>query len=124
MISRFRFLSENNIPIPVVGGFLFALVASLLLGQFNIRFGFDMAMKEPMMLAFFSSVGLGADMGMLSKGGKQLMLFIIACFLYLIVQDGIGLMTALSLDLHPLVGLLSGSVTLSGGHATGAAYAQ
>jgi len=124
LVARLRFLSENNIPVPVVGGFLFALAASLLLGQFNIRFGFDMAMKEPMMLAFFSCVGLGADMRMLSRGGKQLLLFIIACLLYLIIQDGIGLMTALSLDLHPLVGLLSGSITLSGGHATGAAYAQ
>jgi ESS family glutamate:Na+ symporter len=124
LVARLRFLSENNIPVPVVGGFLFALVASLLLGQFNIRFGFNMAMKEPMMLAFFSCVGLGADMRMLSRGGKQLLLFIIACLLYLIIQDGIGLMTALSLDLHPLVGLLSGSITLSGGHATGAAYAQ
>ena len=124
LVARLRFLSENNIPVPVVGGFLFALVASLLLGQFNIRFGFDMSMKEPMMLAFFSCVGLGADMRMLSKGGKQLLLFIIACLLYLIIQDGIGLMTALSLDLHPLVGLLGGSITLSGGHATGAAYAQ
>ncbi|RKZ67924.1 MAG: sodium/glutamate symporter, partial [Gammaproteobacteria bacterium] len=101
-----------------------ALVASLLVGYFDIRLGFDMAMKEPMMLAFFSCVGLGADMSMLSKGGKQLLLFVVACLLYLIIQDGIGLMTALSLDMHPLVGLLSGSITLSGGHATGAAYAQ
>jgi ESS family glutamate:Na+ symporter len=124
LISRLRFLSDNNIPVPVVGGFLFALIASLLLGQFGVRFGFDMTMKEPMMLAFFSCVGLGADMRMLSTGGKQLLLFIVACLLYLIIQDGIGLMTAISLDMHPLVGLLSGSITLSGGHATGAAYAQ
>ena len=124
LVARLQFLSNNNIPVPVVGGFLFALLASLLLGQFNIRFGFDMSMKEPMMLAFFSCVGLGADMRMLSRGGRQLLLFIIACLLYLIIQDGIGLATALSLDMHPLVGLLSGSITLSGGHATGAAYAQ
>jgi len=124
LISRLRFLNDNNIPVPVVGGFLFALIASLLLGQFGIRFGFDMTMKEPMMLAFFSCVGLGADMRMLSTGGKQLLLFVIACLLFLIMQDGIGLLTAISLDMHPLVGLLSGSITLSGGHATGAAYAQ
>lgn len=124
LISRLRFLSDNNIPVPIVGGFLFALLASLLLGQFGVRFGFDMAMKEPMMLVFFSCVGLGADMRMLSTDGKQLLLFIVACLLYLIIQDGIGLMTAVSLDIHPLVGLLSGSITLSGGHAMGAAYAQ
>ena len=124
LIARLRFLRDNNIPVPMVGGFLFALIASQLLGQFKIHFGFDMAMKEPMMLAFFACVGLGADMSMLSKGGKQLLLFIEVCLLYLIIQDGIGLMTAISLDMHPLVGLLSGSITLSGGHATGTAYAQ
>ena len=78
LVARLHFLSNNNIPVPVVGGFLFALLASLLLGVFNIRFGFDMSMKEPMMLAFFSCVGLGADMRMLSRGGKQLLLFIVA----------------------------------------------
>ncbi len=124
LTTRLRFLSENNIPTPVVGGFLFALLASFLLGNFNIRFGFDMEMKAPMMLAFFSCVGLGADMRMLFKGGRHLLLFIVACLLFLLLQDGIGLMTALSLDMHPLIGLLSGSITLSGGHATGAAYAQ
>lgn len=66
------------------------------------------------MLAFFACVGLGADMRMLTKGGKQLLLFIGVCLLYLIIQDGIGLITAISLDLHPLVGLLGGSITLSG----------
>jgi ESS family glutamate:Na+ symporter len=46
------------------------------------------------------------------------------CLAYLIFQDGIGVPTAMGLDLHPLVGLLSGSITLSGGHGTGVAYVQ
>ena len=40
------------------------------------------------------------------------------------LQDAIGVATAIGLDLHPLVGLLSASITLSGGHGTGAAYAS
>jgi len=37
--------------------------------------------------------------------------------------SGIGLAMARALDLHPLVGLLGGSISLLGGHGTAAAYA-
>jgi ESS family glutamate:Na+ symporter len=123
VIQHSTFLRNNDIPIPVVGGLLFAIITGLAYGQFGFRLQFDMALKEPMMLAFFASIGLGADMRMLVRGGPQLLLFGVICVVYLIVQDGIGMMTAIGLDLHPLVGLLSGSITLSGGHGTGAAYA-
>ena len=124
VITRFTFLKNNNIPVPVVGGVIFALVTSILYAKFDIRFYFDMSMKDPMMLMFFTTIGLGADLRMLKQGGPQLLIFALVCVLYLIIQDGLGLLAALSMDLHPLVGLLSASITLSGGHGTGAAYAQ
>nr|MBP6683057.1 sodium/glutamate symporter [Halioglobus sp.] len=52
------------------------------------------------------------------------LLFGAVCLVYLVVQDGLGLLAAVGMDLHPLVGLLGGSITLAGGHGTGAAYAQ
>ena len=81
-------------------------------------------MREPMMLAFFTTIGLGADVRLLVRGGPRLLLFGVVCLVYLVVQDGLGLLAALGMDLHPLVGLLGGSITLSGGLGTGAAYAQ
>ena len=122
--ARVGFLRDNNIPIPVVGGLLFAVLTTVFFLGFDLRIGFDMALKEPMMLAFFTTIGLGADFRMLVRGGPRLLVFGVVCVLYLILQDGLGLMAALSMDLHPLVGLLSGSITLSGGHGTGAAYAE
>ncbi|RKZ68528.1 MAG: sodium/glutamate symporter [Gammaproteobacteria bacterium] len=124
VIRHTAFLRNNDIPVPVVGGLLFAVFTGLAYGQFGLHLQFDMALKEPMMLAFFASIGLSADVRMLARGGPQLLLFSVICLVYLIVQDGIGMMTAISLDLHPLVGLLSGSITLSGGHGTGAAWAE
>lgn len=124
IIRHTSVLRNNDIPVPVVGGLLFAIITGLAYGQFGLRLHFDMALKEPLMLAFFASIGLGADMRMLARGGQQLFLFGLICVAYLIVQNGIGMMTAISLDLHPLVGLLSGSITLSGGHGTGAAWAE
>jgi ESS family glutamate:Na+ symporter len=123
VIRHTSFLRNNDIPIPVVGGLLFAVITGLAYGQFGLHLHFDMALKEPMMLAFFASIGLGADLRMLARGGPQLLLFGVICLAYLILQDGIGMLTAIGLDLHPLVGLLSGSITLSGGHGTGAAWA-
>ena len=122
--ARVGFLRDNNIPVPVVGGLLFAVLTTILFLGFDLRIGFDMALKEPMMLAFFTTIGLGADFRLLVRGGPRLLLFGAACVLYLILQDGLGVLAAVGMDLHPLVGLLGGSITLSGGHGTGAAYAE
>ena len=66
---------ENNIPVPVVGGLLFAAFTAVLYGTLDIRPGFDMALKEPMMLVFFATFGLGADLKLLKQGGPRLLLF-------------------------------------------------
>jgi glutamate:Na+ symporter, ESS family len=121
---RIAFLRDNNIPVPVVGGLVFAVLTTIIFLGFDLRIGLDMALKEPMMLAFFTTIGLGADFRLLVRGGPRLLLFAAVCVIYLIVQDGLGLMAAVGMDLHPLVGLLGGSITLSGGHGTGAAYAE
>jgi len=122
--TRIGFLRNNNIPVPVVGGLIFAVLTTIAFLGFDIRFSFDMALKEPMMLAFFTTIGLGADFRLLARGGPRLLLFAGVCLAFLIVQDGLGTMAAIGMDLHPLVGLLGGSITLSGGHGTGAAYAE
>lgn len=122
--ARVGFLRNNNIPIPVVGGLLFAVLTTVIFLGFDLRIGFDMQLREPMMLAFFTTIGLGADFRLLVRGGPKLLLFSLVCAGYLILQDGLGLIAAVSMDLHPLVGLLGGSITLSGGHGTGAAYAE
>jgi ESS family glutamate:Na+ symporter len=122
--ARVGFLRDNNIPVPVVGGLLFAVLTTVCFLGFDLRVSFDMALKEPFMLAFFTTIGLGADARLLQSGGPRLLLFAGVCLLYLVLQDAIGVVAALSMDLHPLVGLLSSSITLSGGHGTGAAYAE
>ncbi len=124
VVGRVAALRDNNIPVPVVGGILFALAATVSYLAFDVQVAFDMALKEPLMLAFFTSIGLGADLRLLARGGPQLLVFAAVCVAYLILQDGLGVAAAVGLDLHPLVGLLSASITLSGGHGTGAAYAE
>jgi ESS family glutamate:Na+ symporter len=124
VLARIGFLRNNNIPVPIVGGILFAVLTSILYARFDTQISFDMALKDPMMLIFFTTIGLTADVRSLRRGGPQLLLFASVCLAFLIVQNGLGVLVSLGLDLHPLFGLLSSSITLSGGHATGAAYAE
>jgi len=122
-VARTGFLRNNDIPIPVVGGILFALATTFLYLGADVGLSLDVEMRTPLMLAFFTTIGLGADLRMLAHGGPRLIVFAGLCFLYLVLQNGIGMIVALGLDLHPAVGLLGSSITLSGGHGTGAAYA-
>jgi ESS family glutamate:Na+ symporter len=45
-------------------------------------------------------------------------------FPFLIMQDALGILLAQLLGFNPVLGLIAGSITLAGGHATGAAYAD
>jgi ESS family glutamate:Na+ symporter len=121
LVSRVGFLRTYNIPEPVAGGLVVALLL-LALRLFDIKVQFDTSLQMPLMLAFFATIGLNADFASLKKGGRVVGVFLLVVGGLLIVQNamGIGLATALGLD--PLMGLLTGSVTLSGGHGTGAAW--
>lgn len=117
-------LRNNNIPEPVVGGIAFALGNSILYSLAGVSIAFDMTLKTPLMLVFFTTVGLGASIKLLVRGGPKVFLFLLLATVYLMVQNTTGVALAYATDLHPLLGLLAGSITLSGGHGTGATYAD
>ena len=73
---------------------------------------------------FFAGVGMCADLRMLKQGGKALVIFLLVLLPFIIVQNAVGVAVAKLLDLHPIFGLVGGSITLVGGHGTGAAYAE
>ena len=121
---KISFISNNNIPEPVVGGIAFAIFSAVLYSYFNVTFQFDMALKTPLMTVFFTTVGLGASFSLLIKGGPKVALFLGVATVYLFLQNAVGVSIALATDMDPLMGLIGGSVTLSGGHGNGATYAD
>ena len=122
--SKIAFLRNNNIPEPVIGGILFSLFAAFLYSVFSVNFQFDMSLKNPLMTMFFTTVGLGASYSLLLKGGPKVVLFLGVATLYLLVQNALGVSLAVATGMDPLMGLIGGSVTLSGGHGNGATYAD
>lgn len=121
LVTRVGFLRAYNIPEPVAGGLVVALVLLALRG-FDVEVRFDTSLQTPLMLAFFATIGLSADFASLKKGGRVVGVFILAVTGLLLVQNAMGIGLASLLGLDPLMGLLTGSVTLAGGHGTGAAW--
>ncbi|MGU3308023.1 sodium/glutamate symporter [Pseudomonas sp. M5A4_2d] len=123
LVARIGFLRAYSIPEPVAGGLLIAALLVLLRALTGVEVRFDASLQAPLMLAFFATIGLNADFASLKKGGRVLGLFLLVVTALLVVQNAMGIALATALGLDPLMGLLAGSVTLSGGHGTGAAWA-
>jgi ESS family glutamate:Na+ symporter len=118
-------LSNYNIPDPITGGILFAVLALVLTLFASFEISLDLTVKPTLLLLFFASIGLTADLRLLAQGGVKLAIFLLAvCIPFVIVQNIAGVALALGLDLHPILGLVAGTITLVGGHGTGAAYAE
>ncbi|MCL1095336.1 sodium/glutamate symporter [Shewanella kaireitica] len=117
------FFKKYNIPEPIIGGLVVAAITTLLHFQ-NITLKFSLPMQNTLMLMFFSTVGLAASYKLLAKGGKKVFIFLAIASVYIIIQNAVGVSLATALGLEPLMGLVAGSITLSGGHGTGAAWSQ
>ena len=117
-------LARYNIPDPITGGLLFAILASALFAPVGFRLAVDQSIKPVLLLMFFAGVGMCADLRTLRQGGRALVIFLIVLFPYVLLQNGVGVVVAQLLDLHAIFGLVAGSITLVGGHGTGAAYAE
>ena len=121
---RVGVLDRFNIPAPVVGGFIFAALALALRQSRLLAMEFDTTLQSPFMVAFFTTIGLGASLALLKKGGPQVLLFWGIASVLAILQNGVGVAIATAMGVDPLIGLLSGSITMTGGHGTGAAFGK
>ncbi len=122
LVAAVRPLQTYSIPEPVVGGLCAALALYAAQAGTGFQVRFDGSLSTPLMLGFFASIGLNADLASLRQGGRPLMKLLAVVVAFLVAQNLVGISLAKLLGLEPLAGLLAGSITLSGGHGTGAAW--
>jgi ESS family glutamate:Na+ symporter len=115
-------LARYNIPAPVAGGLPVAALLALTRDWQPIAF--DSTLQVPLQNTFFASVGFGASVLSLRRGGPLVVVMMILASITAALQNVLGGLTAMALGEHPLLGVLAGSVTLTGGPATGLAFAS
>jgi len=121
-VNKVSILKKYNIPEPVAGGLVAAVITYILFKSSNITVNFDTNIQQIFMLMFFTSVGLSASLVKLKEGGKSLLVFLVCVIVFVLLQNVVGISLAKVLGLDPLIGLITGSVTLTGGHGTAGAW--
>ena len=83
---------------------------------------FDDTLKEVCMVFFFTSVGFQANLKVLKRGGKSLIVFLFLVIMLIVMQNfsAIGLANLIGLD--SLTGMTTGSIPMVGGHGTAGAF--
>jgi glutamate:Na+ symporter, ESS family len=116
-------LDRLAIPAPVIGGLLVAIALAVMKAYGLPVVEFDTTLQQPLMIAFFTSLGFAASVQLLRAGGTQVFILLAMASGLAIVQNLVGTAIALIYGLDPLFGVLTGSMSLTGGPATSLAFA-
>ncbi|MDJ0950283.1 MAG: sodium/glutamate symporter [Alphaproteobacteria bacterium] len=120
--EKIPFLRDFNIPEPVTGGLLASVLVSAVFFATGLEIQFRLEARDVLILYFFTGIGLNADLRTLIAGGRPLAFLLAATLLYMALQNLTGVTMASLLGLSGSVGLLTGTVSLIGGHGTAIAW--
>ena len=118
LTKKIKFLQNFNIPDAVSGGVLASIFFGIYYEIFKHQIEFNLSIRDTLLIVFFTTIGLSAKLKTLIKGGKPLFILLMAAIFYLMVQNITGVAIAALTGLDLPIGLLAGSISLSGGHGT------
>ena len=121
---RVPLFSRSNIPAAAIGGLLFALLVLVLRTRGTLGVTLNTTLRAPLQTAFFTTIGLSATYTLLRAGGWRMGFFWLIATLTAVVQNVVGIAVALALGAPALLGVICGALTLTGGPATGLAWAD
>ena len=120
--SKVKVLNKYCIPAPVVGGFLFMFITFIGHTTNTFAFNFDTYFQNPFMLAFFTTVGLGASFQLLKKGGMLLVIYWLVAGAISVCQNIIGIGVGKLIGLEAPYALLASAISMIGGHGAAGSY--
>ncbi|MEY4089987.1 MAG: hypothetical protein RJB55_2258 [Verrucomicrobiota bacterium] len=144
--QRFTGLRRFHIPAAILGGLLVA-VALLVVGEIRpglVRLSgetknlawlwpvlpqWDLSepratgVERPLLILFFTCMGLNASLALARQGGRPLLLFFALASVLSVLQAVVGAGLARALGENPLLGVLAGTTSLMGGFGTVAGFA-
>ena len=120
--DKIKLLRDFYIPPAVSGGLICSSLIALVYVYADIEIRFDLQVRDILLLVFFSTIGLSAEVKVLMAGGKALVALVLAAAVFLVLQDATGIIMATIMGAHPGYGLFGGSVSFAGGHGTAIAW--
>src|ERR1035437_2522813 len=114
-------LGRAEIPAAVVGRARYA-VAALALREGSVNVDADVVLRDLLMVAFMTTIGLSARLQLIREGGARVIWFLGIASLGAVLQNLLGMALANLLGVDPRLGILTGSVALAGGPATALAF--
>jgi ESS family glutamate:Na+ symporter len=122
LTRQIAFLRNYNIPEPVSGGLAVALVAWAVFAWLDVEISYDTSTRDRLLVIFFTTIGLNARFSDLVAGGRMLAILLVLTVVFIVIQNGVGLLGASVFDLPSSVSVLLGSASLIGGHGTAIAW--
>ena len=126
LLSKLRIFSVLCLPAAVLGG-VFALSVLVLFSYFfELKISLDESLKESFLLAFFASLGLGfsIDFSKKSNFSKNFFIFLGLCAFIMVLQNLLGITIISLFDKQKELGLIAGSISLSGSFGMGAFWSE
>ena len=77
LTRRIAILGDYNIPEPVSGGLAVALMTWAFFGMTGQQISFDLEVRDYLLVVFFATIGLNAEVSDLLKGGRLLLLLLV-----------------------------------------------
>jgi ESS family glutamate:Na+ symporter len=114
-------LDRLNIPASIAGGLVYA-VLQLLLRDRVVNLDMELVLRDVLMVTFFTTIGMSASLRLIRAGGIQVLLFFLMATAAAVLQNILGITLAAVFRLDLLLGIVSGSVALTGGPATALAF--
>lgn len=123
LTGRIDFLRAYNIPEPVTGGILAALLLLVVYLATGQQIEYELETRDTLLVYFFTAIGLNARFADLLSGGRPLVILLALTLTYIVFQNVVGLTVAQALGQPNAIGVLAGSASLIGGHGTAIAWA-
>jgi ESS family glutamate:Na+ symporter len=118
---RLPVLDRLNIPTPIAGGMVYAILAMLLRDRV-VNFDADVVLRDLLMVAFMTTVGLSARLQLIREGGLGVIWLLAIASFGAVLQNLLGMGLAMALGVDARLGILTGAVALAGGPATALAW--
>ncbi|WP_172294231.1 sodium/glutamate symporter [Pseudoruegeria sp. HB172150] len=119
---KIAFLRNYNIPEPVSGSIAVALGTWVIFRWTGTEITFDLSIRDYLLVLFFSTIGLNAQIQDLYRNGKALLVLLLLTVVFIVVQNVVALIGVTAFGLPRASAVMLGSASLIGGHGTSIAW--